>query len=100
MTTSDPEGSLSFAVTDTGRLQRYRFGAEITDFLICRQCGVYLGATCDVDAARFGVVNLNAMQPLPQNLPSQTPMHYDGESAGTRVTRRAARWTPLLPDSV
>ncbi len=42
--TSDPEGFVRFAVRDPARLSRYRFGHGTADFLICRDCGVFLGA--------------------------------------------------------
>ncbi|HEV7986563.1 MAG TPA: hypothetical protein VGP20_10375 [Steroidobacteraceae bacterium] len=99
-TTSDPAGSLSFSAADAAPLQRYRFGGRTADFLICCKCGAYLGATVKVDAARFGLVNLRTLRPIPQDLPAPIAMHYDGESVDARLSRRAARWTPLLAGSL
>ena len=100
ITTSDPAGSLSFSATDVTALQRYRFGAQTADFLLCRECGAYLGATVQVGPARLGLVNVLSLQPVPRNLPSPTAMHYDDESVDARMSRRAARWTPLLTASL
>ena len=38
---SDPEGSLTFIMRDPAQVNLYRFGQKITDFVICRTCGVY-----------------------------------------------------------
>lgn len=100
VTTSDPTGWLSFEAADSALLQRYRFGTGATEFLICRNCGVYLGATIRVDASGFGVLNLNTMRSPPHDLPAPTPMNYDGETVAKRSARRAAGWTPLLSGSL
>jgi hypothetical protein len=99
MTAADPAGSLSFTVTTDEALQRYRFAACTADFLLCRRCGVYVGAAADIGGARFGLLNTRTLRPLPE-LPMALAMNYDGESAQQRRARRAARWTPLLAESL
>jgi hypothetical protein len=100
LSTSDPAGSLAFQAAESGLLQRYRFGSGATDFLICRHCGVYIGASCSAAMGRFGIVNVRALRPIPDNLPAPTSMHYEDESAADRLSRRAARWTPLRAESL
>jgi hypothetical protein len=100
LTTSDPAGSLAFQATDSGTLQRYRFGSGATDFLICRACGVYVGASCSDATARFGVINVRALRPIPDNLPPPISTHYEDEAPGDRLSRRWARWTPMRADSI
>jgi hypothetical protein len=101
LTTSDRAGTLSFSAADLSDLQRYRFGARSADFLICRRCGAYLGATIRTGAAsRSGLVNLRTLCPMPGDLGAAVPMNYDGESPAQRMARRESRWTPLAPDSV
>lgn len=100
LTTSDPAGSLAFQATESSLLQRYRFGSGVTDFLICRSCGVYVGATSSDATGRFGVVNVRTLKPVPDNLPPPTAMHYENEAPGDRLSRRAARWTPLRAESL
>ncbi len=100
LSTSDPAGSLAFQATESSLLQRYRFGSGVTDFLICRVCGVYVGASCSDATGRFGVINLRALRPMPDDLPTPTAMHYGSESPGDRLSRRAARWTPLRAESL
>ena len=93
--TSDPAGSLEFTERTRGVLHHYRFGHLTADFLLCRKCGVYLGATIDAGQARYGIINVNALRPVPANLPSPASASYDGETAEQRIERRRQRWTPL-----
>jgi hypothetical protein len=100
LTSSDSAGTLSFHASDLSDLQRYRFGARTAEFLICRRCGAYLGATIRASASGYGLVNLRTLRPMPGDLCTPAPMNYDGESAAQRRARRESRWTPLAPDSV
>ncbi len=95
LSTSDRTGSIAFVSTDSGRLQRYRFGLKTADFLLCTNCGVYIGAVIEIDTDRFGIVNTHAMAPAPENIAAMAPICYDGEKTGERVSRRAMRWTPV-----
>ena len=82
-------------VVDAGQLQRYRFGLGITDFLICRRCGVYLLAVMDLDGAPYAVLNANALVCRDQMTSAVQPMDYDGEDETARLARRKTRWTPV-----
>ncbi len=95
LSTSDPAGSIAFVSTDPKRLQRYRFGLRTADFLLCTNCGVYIGAVIETVAGRFGIVNTNVLAPRPGNIAGVAPISYDGEDAGGRVSRREQRWTPV-----
>jgi hypothetical protein len=92
---SDPRGSLAFVESRAGALERYRFGLKTADFLLCRRCGVYIGAAIETPAGRFGIVNTRALRDPPADLPAPQPMDYEGEDVAARNARRAARWTPL-----
>ena len=50
-TTSDPNGAMRIRIRDSEKLQRYRFGLKTADFLICRACGVFVGALMDEERA-------------------------------------------------
>src|ERR1700676_217391 len=100
LSTSDPGGSLAFSATDRADVQRYRFGMRTADFLICRRCGVYVGATFAAATGRFGIVNLRTLRHMPDALPSPASMHYDDQSPAARALRREARWTTLSVDSL
>ncbi len=93
LSTSDPQGELDYQVREAGMLQRYRFGGRTADFLICRRCGVYIGAQMQADSRAWGVLNVRALRLPPTTLPRAEAMSYDGESAVERQGRRERRWT-------
>jgi hypothetical protein len=95
LSTSDPSGELEFRVGEPEALQRYRFGGRTADFLICRHCGVYIGAQMRSGDRVLGIINLHALPVPPSAFPAAVPMTYDGESAEERRGRREARWTPV-----
>jgi hypothetical protein len=99
LTCSDPTGSLQFLANNEALLQRYQFGLRSADFLPCRGCGVYLGATMTAPMGRFGIVNVRVLRPSIDALPEPVAMRYDGESSEERGARRAKNWIPLLPTS-
>ncbi len=70
---------------------RYRFGLRLADFLVCRTCGVFVGALGDGRA----VINLDTL--IRASDFTGTPVAfaaYDTENASTRSARRAKNWTP------
>jgi hypothetical protein len=93
-TTSDPGGSVEYLIKRADQLQRYRFGLNITEFLICRTCGAYVGAVTEVSSVLLAVVNCNVLHPHPLDLPEALPVSHDGESIDARNRRRQAAWTP------
>ena len=57
---SDPEGLFEVWADDWSLVQSYRFGTRTCDFLICRQCGVFIAAVSDMTEAKArAVVNVN-----------------------------------------
>jgi hypothetical protein len=95
--TSDPAGRIEFRTERPERLVRYRFGLRSADFLICRDCGVFIGAVMASGDRSFGIVNVNALSPIPVGVAAPQPMSYDGESADQRSHRREERWSPADP---
>jgi len=100
LSTSDPSGWLTFSASKPEILQRYQFGTRSSDFLICRACGVYLGAVMTRGLQRCGVLNVRTLRPPPPDLPVPQPMQYGAEGTEERSQRRSARWTPLSADSL
>jgi hypothetical protein len=81
-------------------LQRYRFAARSADFMLCRTCGVYLGARFESSKGSFGILNAQTLRPIPATLAAPELKDYSGESLAERLARREARWTPLLKKSL
>ena len=95
LSTSDPAGELTFIADRAELLQRYRFALRTADFLLCRDCGVYIGAVIETDAGCFGIVNTHALAEQPGDLADVAPISYDGEDTDGRISRREDRWTPV-----
>ncbi len=92
--TSDPDGRITFAVADPAGLSRYRFGLKTADFLVCRACGVYVGALMPDGERAFAIVNVNACEQPQRFLQKSVAMDYGAEDAAGRQARRRAKWTP------
>ena len=96
LSVSDPDGSLEFQILEPSRLNRYQFGLRTADFLICRTCGVYIGAVITTPNGRFGIINVNTLCAEPDGMTPSHSMDYDAESIEDRVSRRESRWTPVI----
>jgi hypothetical protein len=86
---------VEFIVKEPSALNRYRFGLRTADFLVCRNCGVYVGACISTGTGSFAIINLRALRDVPVDLADPQPMSYEAESMGDRMARREARWTPV-----
>jgi hypothetical protein len=94
-TATDPQGRIRIS----GPLRRYRFGLRTADFLLCPECGVYVGALyADADGA-WATLNVNCLDERKLFPAAPEPVSYEGEDAAGRVARRKARWTPAETES-
>jgi hypothetical protein len=62
-------------------------------FLVCRRCGVYIGAMIETPKGLFGIINVNSLSPIPAEIASPVPMEYGVESYAQRIARREQRWS-------
>jgi hypothetical protein len=90
-TLGDPDGSVEFHAASQ-HLLRYRFGLGITDYLLCAQCGTYVGAMMPDEGGPLGIVNVNALDIRDTFDPAPTLHHYDGEDEARRRARRRKFW--------
>lgn len=95
LSTSDPHGSLEFSANEAQHLQRFRFALRTADFLVCRNCGVYVGAAIETPKGSYGIINTHALDDTPDNLAAAGAISYGGEDTSGRVGRREERWTPV-----
>ena len=95
LSTSDTNGSLQFQATDPAALQLYRFALKTADFLVCKRCGVYIGAVIATAQGRFGIVNTHALDTTPRNIAEVGAISYESENEQGRISRREQRWTPV-----
>jgi hypothetical protein len=94
--TSDPAGRVEITVRDPERLERYRFGLRTTDYLVCKTCGVYVGAVLDDEAGAVAIVNINCLAVGDHGWQAAKAMNYDGETEPERRARRLGTWTPAV----
>jgi hypothetical protein len=92
-TIADPNGHLTISAPPDA-IERYRFGLQTADYLICRTCRTYVAAVIANDGHARATLNAagTKLEDL-QDRPAQ-PVHYDGEEAGARRARRIVHWTP------
>jgi hypothetical protein len=95
-TVSDPEGLFEVWSDDWSLVGMYRFGSGTADYLVCRRCGVYVGAVCETGSGLRAVVNTNALNDRAAFTAMPSSPDYDGETTEVRLTRRAANWTPAV----
>ena len=93
-TVSDPNGQARIQVQDSARLHRYRFALRTADFLVCRACGVYVGAAIAVQGKSWSTLNINAFDQAAAFARTAAAVRYDAETEEQRLARRMARWTP------
>ena len=102
-TASDPQGSAEIWAEDWSLIEAYRFGSGTAEFLICRRCGVYIGAVCETAGGTRAVINTNSLDDRARFTRSPAPVDHEGESFEDRLSRRARNWTPAVvhrPDKV
>ena len=94
--TSDPNGTMSISVRNGNALLRYRFGLRTADFLVCRRCGVYIGALMEDGGKSWFTVNVNTFRRPPRDDFPIAPVDYDAENTAARIARRKEKWTPVI----
>lgn len=93
--TADPHGEAQFDFRHPEFLRRYRFGLRTADYLVCRECGVFVAAVMITGRGALASINVNTLQEPPAGVPPGKPVQHEGESAEARRARRATLWTPV-----
>ena len=94
LSASDPAATITLMAREPEFLHRYRFGLRTADFLLCRRCGVYIGALIETPKGHFGIINTHALTNPAPDLAAAQPMEYGEEQTEDRVLRREDRWAP------
>jgi hypothetical protein len=95
-TVSDPIGLFEVWAADWSRVEPYRFGTRTADYLICRGCGVYIGAVCETADGLRAVTNTNALDDRDAFTQAAARPDHDGETTAARLARRSVNWTPAI----
>jgi hypothetical protein len=59
---SDPKAHVTLTAADPQQLQRYSFGLQTSDQIICRRCGVYIAMTLTDGEGVWSVINVDALE--------------------------------------
>ena len=93
-TTADREGRAAVAIRDMARVSRYQWARRTAEFLVCRDCGGYLGAVATIRGRRYMTMNVNLFDDAARFSAQAVPVDYDAETLEARNDRREANWTP------
>jgi hypothetical protein len=93
-TTVDRAGRAAVTVRDPAKLSRYWWGRHTAEFLVCRECGGYLGAVATIGGRRYMTMNVNLFEEASRFTAAAEPVDYDAETVEARNDRRATNWTP------
>ena len=93
-TLSDRDGLAEVTASDWSHVERYRFGSRTADYLVCRRCGVYVGAFCATASGLRAVINVNCLADRAAFTQAPAAPDYDGEAPEARLERRAQNWMP------
>jgi len=88
---SDPQGSLRIRIADAQHAGRYRQGSGVAELLLCRNCGVLVGALYRADARLYGAVNARVIQPG-ASFGSEQPVSPRTLTASDKVRRWQDIW--------
>ena len=94
---SDPNGSLRIMVDNPELLSRYKFAMKSIEYLVCRECGVYVaGFMADpTEDKAYATLMVSALDER-NRFPQPSPIVYDAEDRGERAARRRKVWTPAI----
>lgn len=93
---ADPGGEVQFDFRLPEHLRRYRFGLRTAEFLLCRDCGMYVAAVLITGRGALASINVNTLKEPPRDLPAGRLLAQTTESSEERRARRAAAWTPVV----
>ena len=91
---ADCDGKLAIRVQDESGLNVYHFGMNMVDFLICKNCGNYIGAVQQVDGRLYGIMNANLTENRGRQFGDPEIAHFEEETGEERSERRKNVWTP------
>lgn len=92
---SDPNGALRISVEDGNLLNRYQFAMKTIEFLVCRNCGVYVAGFMPdpTDDKAIGTLMISALEDR-TGYPEPVAKDYDDQPKEDRAARRRKAWTP------
>jgi hypothetical protein len=78
------------------KMSPYRFGFRTADYIVCRECGVYVAAVMSEGDRAWSVAVVNALEDAAEFTGPVEPVDFSEEDEEGRLARRRARWTPTI----
>ena len=88
---SDPHGALRIWIRDERRAGRYHQGSGTAEMLVCRNCGVLIGALYPAEGSAYGAVNVRTLEERARFAPEQS-VSPQSLSASDKVRRWREIW--------
>lgn len=85
---------LTVRIADEERLVRYMFAHHTAEFLVCRECGVYVAAITVGNDQQRAIAQLNAIIE-DQQFGHAVAVDFSHESQADRIERRRNVWMPV-----
>lgn len=92
---SDPDGSLLLTVREAAQLGSYRQGSAAAEMLLCRTCGVLVGALYRDNQKIYGVVNSRVLQ-APAEFGAEQSVSPQTLSPEEKLQRWRQLWFPRV----
>ena len=89
-----PDGSVHFDFASPEIVERYSFATNTADFLICKNCGAYMGAVMEDEEGGYAILNIKRLVDVIE-YPNPELFSFEGELVDDRLSRRKVRWTPV-----
>jgi hypothetical protein len=102
-TFADPNGRAIIEVEGPETLRRYRFALKTADYLVCSECGVYIGVLLEAEGAQLVTLNAAGLAVDEFQDKEAKPVSYEQEGFEERVRRRLTAWMPaevVFPASI
>jgi hypothetical protein len=93
---SDPDGLAEITIPDGTKMSPYRFGFATADYVVCRECGVYVAAVMTEGDRSWSVTIVNALDDATEFTGPVVSADFSAEDKDERLARRRARWTPTI----
>jgi hypothetical protein len=93
-TATDKSGSVTVQIFDRSKVNNYKFSTNTAEYLLCNQCGDYVGAILKFDRKKYSTINLRLFSSFSSLIQKATAVNYEHEAPDERLKRRVENWTP------
>jgi hypothetical protein len=93
-TFADPNGRAVIETEGPENLRRYRFALKTADYLVCAECGIYIGVLLESEGAQLVTLNAAGLDMDVFRERAAKPVSYEAEGFEERVRRRLTAWMP------